>query len=271
MFALGDIVWRNRYLVLTVTAVCAIAAVIFALTATPSFRSEVTVTQVHDEGMVGTGGGLTGQLGGLASLVGVNIQGGESSQQAQAVLESRHLIEEFIKRHVPLEKFSAPGKKPPTLWFAVKQFKESVLTIRDDSRKGTITVGIAWTDPTTAAQWANQFVALANDLVRVRALNESSRNVAYLNDQLTRTNVVELRKVLFNLIETETKRLMLANGRIEYAFAVVDPAVAAEVRSSPRRTLIVAVATLVGGLLGVVLAFTVNAFAERRRRAARTV
>jgi hypothetical protein len=31
--------------------------------------------------------------------------------------------------------------------------------------------------------------------------------------------------VLYNLIESETKTLMLANARVEYAFTVVDPAV----------------------------------------------
>jgi hypothetical protein len=94
-------------------------------------------------------------------------------------------------------------------------------------------VAIDWTDPATAAQWANGFVALANELLRTRALVESKRNIAYLNDQISKTDVVELRRVLYGLIESETKTLMLANGRPEYAFRVVDPAVPPELKTRP--------------------------------------
>jgi LPS O-antigen subunit length determinant protein (WzzB/FepE family) len=43
---------------------------------------------------------------------------------------------------------------------------------------------------------------------------------------------------------------MLANGRIDYAFTIVDPATAPELRIKPRRTVIVLVGLIIGGLLG---------------------
>jgi uncharacterized protein involved in exopolysaccharide biosynthesis len=265
LLALWRIVWRYKWLVVAIAFACAIVAAVVALTATPSFRAEVTVTEVRDDGM-GSSTSLMNQFGGLASLVGVNLATDGAAQEARAVLESRRLIEEFIRRNVSIEAL-IPSADERTLWRAVKRFRESVLTIREDTRKGRTTVSINWTDPETAARWANQFVALANELVRVRALNESNRNIAYLNEQLAKTNVLELRRVMFNLIETETKRLMLANGRIEYAFTVVDPAVAPEIRSSPRRTLMVICGGLLGGFLGVIVAFVHNAVTRSRRGA----
>jgi len=53
---------------------------------------------------------------------------------------------------------------------------------------------------------------------------------------------------MYDLIEQETKTLMLANARTEYAFTIVDPAVAPEVRIQPKRTLM-ALGGLVAGLL----------------------
>jgi uncharacterized protein involved in exopolysaccharide biosynthesis len=111
-------------------------------------------------------------------------------------------------------------------------------------------------------------VALANELVRTRTIDESERNIAYLNDQISRTNIVELQRVMYNLIETETKTLMLAKGRAEYAFTVVDPAVAPEVRTSPKRTLMVILGGALGGLLGCLVALARNIWSRPQRGAA---
>jgi LPS O-antigen subunit length determinant protein (WzzB/FepE family) len=120
-----------------------------------------------------------------------------------------------------------------------------------------------------AARWANAFVALANELVRTKAREDSQRNVDYLNEQVAKTNVVELRRVLYNLIESETKTLMLANARIEYAFTVVDPAVVPAVRVSPKRTLIVLTGFAIGFMLGVFVVWIRNKFQRKRAAAAR--
>jgi capsular polysaccharide biosynthesis protein len=115
-----------------------------------------------------------------------------------------------------------------------------------------------------AAQWANSYVALTNELLRTHALDESNRNIAYLNGQLAKTDSVDLRKVMYSLIENETKTLMVANGRMEYAFTVVDPATTPELKVGPHRLL----NTLVGIMLGFVLG-TVSAFALDRVAAIR--
>jgi uncharacterized protein involved in exopolysaccharide biosynthesis len=75
--------------------------------------------------------------------------------------------------------------------------------------------------------------------------------------------------VMYNLIEAETKELMLANGKAEYAFTIVDPAVPPEIRISPKRTLMVLVGTSIGLLLGGIIA-VVHRSATHHRKAART-
>jgi len=251
------IVWRRKLLVSAVAIVSGLVAVYLAFTAIPIYRATVVVTEVHDVALGGANS-LSSQLGGLASLAGVNIGANGPNVENKAVLESRGLIEEFVKRNdiVPLMKINA--KLPNHPWFAVEQFKRNVLDLRDDKMKSTTTVTIDWTDPAVAAQWANGFVALANELLRNRAVRESTQNIGFLNKQIAQTSVVEVQRVMFNLIETETKKLMLATGRTEYAFAVVDPAVPPAVRVSPRRTLIVLSGLLIGGVLGSIVAMILN-------------
>ena len=185
---------------------------------------------------------------------------------AQAVLRSRRLVEEFVKRNDLMKELRPIAGDPPSLWFAVNAFRDRVLSIVDDDDRGTTTIEMKWTDPKLTARWANEFVALANQLIRTRALDESSRNIKYLNDQIAKTNVVEIQRVMYNLIENETKTHMLANGRQEYAFTVVDPAVVPERRIWPRRTLMVLTGGVLGVILGVILALAHDVWSRYRTR-----
>jgi uncharacterized protein involved in exopolysaccharide biosynthesis len=261
--AIVRLIWRYRYLVAGVSLLFAIIAAAMALTATEIFRAEIVVTEVHDNDLSGGGGGLGGQIGGLASLAGLNL-GGSEDASAQGVLASRHLIEEFVKKDglVPLLTIK-PGKRA-TLWFAVKRFQDTVVTIHNDERKGLTTVSMDWTDAATAAKWANGFLALANEIIRAHVFDDATRNVAYLNKQIAQTNSVEIQKALYNLIESETKKLMLANAREEYAFRIVDPAVTPEVRHSPKRTLWVISGTALGFILGSAFAYGYDSFRRRK-------
>ncbi len=262
--ALLQVAWNHKYLVVIVTVLCTAAALAYALTAIPIYRAEAVLTEVRDGGMGGAAAGLS-QLGGLASMAGLNIGGASANRTPQAVLKSRHLVEEFIKRNNLIPELYPKAQQPrPTLWRAVKRFQEGILKISEDTRANKTSVSIEWTDPVAAARWANEFVALANELLRTRALDESTRNVNYLKEQIAKTNVVELQRVMYSLIESETKTLMLANARAEYAFVLVDPAVPPEIRISPKRTIIV-LAGLLGGLsLSLVLAWLLEAIQRRR-------
>ncbi len=259
--------WHYKLLIIAVIGLCGSIAMYMAITATPMYRAEAIVTEVSDASMGGVGG-LIPQLGGLASLAGVNLGGGSSqTREAKAILASRRLVEEFVQRNTLLSELFPETAEPPTLWLAVRYFRAAVLNIREDELDGLTTVTIKWKDPVLAAKWANEFVALANEMLRTRAINESSRNIAYLKDQVSKTNVVELQNVLYKLIETETKTQMLASGKPEYAFTVIDPAVVPEVRVSPQRTLMVLTGLVIGGVLGGIIALMHRAFRLRRRPA----
>jgi LPS O-antigen subunit length determinant protein (WzzB/FepE family) len=120
-----------------------------------------------------------------------------------------------------------------------------------------------------AARWANGLVALANELIRTRAIDESTRNIAYLNRQLEQTNAIELRTALYDIVKNETKTLMLANGRTDYAFETVDPAVPPERKVGPHRAMMTLVGLAIGGVLGTIIAFIRNRIRRHRSGAPR--
>jgi len=264
LLSLWPVLWGYKYLIFLTVLIGALVAAAMALTATPIFRGEAVITEVRESGMSASSS-LTSQFGGLASLAGISLGGDGPDRERQAILQSRRLAEEFVKRKNLLPALAAGAEQKPSLWQAVEQFRTNVLTVHEDKLKGITTVDIDWTDPVIAARWANEFVATTNDVIRARALNDSTRNIAYHNEQLAKTTVVEVRRVMYSLIENETKTLMLANARAEYAFTVVDPAVAPERRISPKRALMVTLGIVVGIFVGVLLALI--HFSVHRRKA----
>jgi uncharacterized protein involved in exopolysaccharide biosynthesis len=264
--AIVRLLWRYRRPVVLTTLVFGVLSLVGALFMKPYFKAEATLVYVHNKGMGNGQGSLDEALGGLASLAGMNLMGaGTEDSEALAVLDSRHLAEEFIQRNDLIPVLLRNAKKRPTMWLAVRQFKEGVLTVHKDPRKDTTTVMITWRDAQQAADWCNGFVALANEVIRKRTMEESSRNIAYLNEQILKTSDLDLRRVLYDILESETKTLMLANARAEYAFQVVDPAVTPEIKAGPHRSLVVLGGLILGFALAGGFAFAHDRYQRYRR------
>ncbi|TOF71424.1 LPS O-antigen length regulator, partial [Vibrio parahaemolyticus] len=89
---------------------------------------------------------------------------------------------------------------------------------------------------------------------RERTITETTRNLDYLNTQLEKTAVADMQSTFYKIIEEQTKSLMLAEVQEEFVFKTVDPAVVPEIKSSPKRAMICILGTLLGGMLGIVIA-----------------
>jgi uncharacterized protein involved in exopolysaccharide biosynthesis len=241
------VMWRYKLLVAGCGFLFALAAVYLAFTTPFVYRAEVVVAPVNQNDTANSGS-LAGQLGGLASLAGLPLPNGGGTQEAQAMLRSRYLAEMFITKNKLVPRILGGGGKQ-SLWIAVDRLRRLVVSTDLDKETGTTTVAMKWKDPREVAIWANQYVALANDILRNRELEDASRNIRFLNEQISKTQVVEIQRALYGLVENETKKQMLASTRTEYAFTVIDPAVVPEERIWPRRSLML----LTGGALGLIL------------------
>ncbi len=106
-----------------------------------------------------------------------------------------------------------------------------------------------------AAQWANDLVKQLNEQLREQAIADSKKRVGYLEQELAKTTLQDMRAVLYNLLESEKQKAMLANVNEDFALEVIDPAVAPETREKPKRKLIVALGGVCGGFLGIFAVF----------------
>jgi uncharacterized protein involved in exopolysaccharide biosynthesis len=266
---LADILrgWR----IWLVTAVLGSAlGVALALYMTPIYRS-VAVAAIDAQGADSLGGGLLGgQLTGLAGLAGLSLGGSNRRLEYIAVLDSRALADRFIaENNLKLQFFAKDwdakarrwtSKKIPSDDDAYRFFTDRALFVDEDRRTGLITVAIEWRDRVAAARWANQFVQRANDLLRVRAMQEASSSLEFLDRELAKASTVEIRNAMFQLVEAQKKQQMLATVREDYIFHIIDPAVVADedrfVR--PKRSLVAAGCGFAGGVLGVAIVLLRN-------------
>jgi len=280
--------WRGKWIVIATTIIFAAAGVFYALSKPNIYQSSVLIAPVQDEGGAG---GLSGQLGGLASLAGISLGSGGSNQtvMARAVLQSRAFLTDFIHRHnliIPLMASDAwdmesekwlinrevynpeagewltdeEGKSlKPTNWDMVKTFKENHLSMSSDEETGMVTLNIKSQAPPVAKDWAEKLVHDINEHMRAQDVEEAEARIAYLEEKLGDTNIAGMQQVFYQLIESETRTVMLTNAQDEYVFKTVDPAVVPQEKSEPKRALIAIVATMLGGMLGVFIVF-VRAF-----------
>jgi uncharacterized protein involved in exopolysaccharide biosynthesis len=244
-------------------AVCTLAAVVVALVLPRQYRATAVLAPVHDES-TGDLSGMMGQLGGLASLAGLPTATADPTQERIAILTSRAFTTELVRDNdlMPVlfadrwdaakGAWNVPPDEVPTPWDAYRKLND-LRQVGLDNKTGLVTLSIDWTDPEVAAHWVRLHVDGVNRRVQADAVREAERSVAYLMGQVEKTSNVELRATLFNLVEAQTKKAMLARVRDDYAFRVIDPPVAPDLPDHPRRRVIVALA-LVGSTLVAVLA-----------------
>lgn len=296
---------RQRRLILASVAVTTFIGLLFAVLATPLYTASVIVRplEVEEGSALST---LSSQFGGAAALAGIDLGGsGSDRDEYLAILRSRTLGERFItayklKPELFPERWDAaagrwkegepglPGRMAravsrglaaisgdrgwrergpaPTLWDAYKIFDEDVRKVSEDRDTGMVTLSIEFTDPERAAEWANAYVAMANEMIRTDTVAEATRALDYLNAEVDKATVAGLRDTIYRVIEGQLKKIMLANARPDYAFKVVDKAVVPQEKSYPKRALIVILAFMLGGILGIFGALAIEADRGTRGR-----
>jgi uncharacterized protein involved in exopolysaccharide biosynthesis len=238
---------RARLLVIGSAVVLAIAGAIWGLIRHKQYQASTVVVAAasDDSSHLGGLGAIAAQYGGLASLAGVNLPTSGRRNEAIAVLQSELLTERYLKDQDLLPMlFQSRSRRllarlglhmegsQPTLWKANQYFKKQIRIVSEDKATGLITLKITWIDPELAAKWANDLVHLTNSYLRDKATAEAERNIAYLNEEASKTNVLEARTAIYSLLKDEINNEMIARGREEYALKVIDPAFAPEKPSS---------------------------------------
>lgn len=283
------VIWQGKWLIIAITALFAVASVVYAINQPNIYKSEALLAPAEQEGSGGLAG-LAGQFGGLASLAGVNLGGGSSNkaQLAIEVLKSRQFTSDFIQKHNILSdlmaaktwdmqtntvvydsemydaqnnkwirEVKAPFKPEPSMQEAFKVFSK-IISASTDKESGMVTVSVEHVSPSVAQQWVSWLIEDINKSMKERDVLEAVKSTDFLTQQLEQTKIADIRAVLYKLVEEQTKTIMFAKVRDEYVFKTIDAALVPEEKFKPKRALIAILGTMLGGMLSVMLVLVRN-------------
>ena len=276
LWELFAVIWAGKVKVFAITAVFALASVMYALSIADQYKATTLLVPVQSS-TDGLSGAL-GRLGGLASLAGVNIgdSGGVSEVKiAQEIMVSRNFIENFIEKNnlafelaaikewdketqsllINNEIYDVENKKwvvengRPSSWSLFKTFS-GMIEIKN-TESGLTSVSISSLSPQLAKRFLDLYIAAINAHMGERRVAKATININYLEAQIEKAATVTTQSAIFSIIEEQLKSKMLAEASPNYVFDPINPIMAPEKKFAPNRALICITVTLMGVMLSI--------------------
>ena len=277
---------EGKWIIVSLTAFVSIVGVIYSLLLPNIYESKAMLVPVN------TSSGISGALGGysgLAGLAGISLPSvGDEGNTAKAIqkISSLSFFENNILTNIYLpdlmafkswdyktntvafddsiydtnsntwiRDYSYPQQQIPSAQESFEVFTTEHLSLSEDKQSGFITLSIKHQSPFIAKQWAELVINEVNTFYRQKDKSESEKAVSYLNQQISMTSLSEIKQVLAELLQEETKKLTLIEANQYYVFDYIDPPAVMEKKSEPKRALICILGALLGGMLSILLVF----------------
>jgi len=292
---LFGVIWYGKLKIVLVTTIFTLLSIFYTLSLPNVYRSEALLAPAQEQDSLA---GSMQSLSGLASFAGIRLSDGSASQSDRALkaLSSRSFFTEKIYPSIHLPDLLADPRWDPetnilsydddlydaergqwvrelgSLSQGAPSAQEShgffignVLNVFRDDANGFVTISVDHVSPYIARDWAELIILEINEQFRARDHETAMSSIAYLNNQIAITSVVEIRQALSQLLQNQIQTSMLTDANPDYVFSVIDPPIIPELKNSPRRSLIVILATLLGGILSVLIVLLSHYVSNNKR------
>lgn len=230
-------------------------------------------------------GSLAGSLGGLAGMAGINLGGSKRDNMKMAIeiIKSKKFIYEIIaKNRLAVDLFAAedwditdnkiildpkmydenqqkwirkvkfPKKTIPSDFELFKEFKKR-LNIGFDDKTKMLRISFQHYSPFYAKKIVDLVVKSINFDMQQREIKEANTSIELINNSISQTQFAEMRVLLYELVQEQTKRLLLAETKEYFVLEPIDPPIVAEEKAFPKRGFILIIFTLVYGVFSLLL------------------
>ena len=176
-------VWRQKWLVIIITAAAAVLSVLYSLSKPNIYTATSTLLPIS-----GSTSALS-QYAGLAAMAGVSLPGASSADptvKIQAILNSRELATKVINELDLIPKLIKEPEKLKTispLSAALQTFQKNVFSVSVDTKTSVIKVSAKTKDPELSARIVNTAIDLLQQDLANRVLTASGKNIVVLEQQ----------------------------------------------------------------------------------------
>ena len=276
-----NVLWEKIFYVGAITSIFSLISIIVALMLPNIYHSQATMMAVEQNtGM----SGMVGKYSGMASLAGISLESKSSSKDQEAIarIKSFEFFSNNFLPNIKLENLMAVKKwtqasntltydtsdfnsesrqwvrkaKPPrsnipSSQEAFEEFME-IMSVNKDKKTLLVTLSVKHKSPFIAQQWVEIMIDQIDQVMRDQDRLTATKSIEYLNSIAPTVNYEDIKKALSALQQEQMKRLMMVEANDNYIFKVLDPPIAPELKSQPKRALIVILGTILGMILSAV-------------------
>jgi len=247
-----DVIKESLIKILLSSLILLTPLILYAIFSPKVYSSSIIVAPV-DEVQGGGLSAISSQLGSIASLTGLSL--GSQSNEIQLAIEtmkSKKFISSVVDKY-KLKPFVMAAKNfsyETGIAYDSSVFNDADLTwkrdvdfplspepndvevweeflklfkIENDEDAGLVKITFNTISPYFSEKLPQIFIDEINDYMRKEKVAEAKQSIVYLSEQLEKTDVPEMEKVFYQLIEEQMKNSMLAEVRKEYVFKIIDP------------------------------------------------
>lgn len=191
---------RYKWIIFTLMIIAGIGSTIYSLYFV-DVQYKATVNLVPPKTSSDALGGMLGNLGGALKDFGLGKAGGSGGMQYDymVILEARTVVDSIIKKYNLAEVYDMPDSLPSDIR---KAFLGNITL--NFMKDGNYLISVWDTDPQRAADMANDYARIANDLATKIEREENQLNLKYLEDRVENLNE-NLRLITDTLSRYSTK------------------------------------------------------------------
>lgn len=268
----------SKILILLVVITFAIGSVAYSLMLTNKFTSSSTLMVINESGATSQ---RSSSLEMISSIAGINLSGPGSSKSefVIATITSRDFLRHLLtfenikptlaafKSYDKINKkiifnesiydietksFTNDLQKLPTFQKVFSKYTSIVSVSK--LKSGFIQISVTHESPEFAYDFLSLIINEVNTLSRKKDLIESQDSLSYLYSVLAKTQQIEIKDSINQLILSELRRQMFAEVRTNYLINPLDQAFLPELKSSPNRARISIFGTILGFFIGILIA-----------------
>jgi LPS O-antigen subunit length determinant protein (WzzB/FepE family) len=267
-----NILWNRKSIITAITSVIGVISVIYALSIPNIYESKVVLAP--STGSESNNMNFSGTTGALARIAGIDLGGGSATGPSITLaiekITSRKFSKDFIiNNSYQPELLASEGwdrssnnilynstynvlkdelSYIPSDTDLYKGYMDRVSIVFDKRTKFTH-ITFKHHSPFFAKELLDNLVLTINEDIKNVELQTANDSITFLENQIAKTNVSDLKFIFSKLIEKNIKTILLAEVNPEFVFTVLDPAYIPDLRSSPSRGMICILITAFGFLI----------------------
>ena len=273
---LFQVLWKKKFNIVIISSIVSSLAVFYSLSLPNIYRSDAILASASSSGS--NLSGLASQYSSVASLAGISLPSGGSSNKVSMgieVIKSLSFFERLVAKHDIFFDLEAPfgwdrgsdtliinpeiydiaSKKwvtkgpyvidgKPSMQSAHRNFLSN-FSINLDIKTGFIHISLMHYSPYLAKDLLDLIILEINEMTQNEDIIFAKNSIKSLEAEYLKIQITDVRAGINRLIEKQLETIAVAKASPEYLFKILSSPNSPEIKSSPDRKLIVIISFII--------------------------